>query len=304
MTLPPSVPSAVPASQLPADRRRHERGAALTEFAVVAVVAYLLMAGTLELGRALWAAHVLQGAARTAARALATAPSDAEADFDAALAQAGLFDPAALALDLSLLAPRPGETASAAQDRCFAGLPLVNRMLRPLFRLDEADTILRYPGTLLALPGGDTSRYAAACGDAVGRYTVQVPQLDDAGTSWTWRNVVEEIAPGEHRLSGGGVAGVRLLYPFQSSAFASWRARPGAGPRTYAVERADTAAPATLPIALPSGEQPVPIPARDARAGAYGGAYGLGRMYAMLEAVRPFRRVLESQALFPREVFF
>ena len=50
------------------DRRRAERGQAMMEFAVVATLFAVLMAGVLEFGRAWSAANVLNAAARDGAR--------------------------------------------------------------------------------------------------------------------------------------------------------------------------------------------------------------------------------------------
>ncbi len=56
--------------------RSARRGQAVVEFAVVSVVAALLLGGIAELGRVWSAAVVLQAAARDAGRAAATTPTD------------------------------------------------------------------------------------------------------------------------------------------------------------------------------------------------------------------------------------
>src|SRR4051794_12755582 len=62
-----------PARRLPASRAPR-RGEVLVEFAFIAVVLYLLLAGIIEFGRALFAAQVLQQAADSAARELSRTP--------------------------------------------------------------------------------------------------------------------------------------------------------------------------------------------------------------------------------------
>ena len=44
-------------------RHRHEEGAALVEFALVSVVLYLILAGTIDFGRLMFSANGLQDAA-------------------------------------------------------------------------------------------------------------------------------------------------------------------------------------------------------------------------------------------------
>src|SRR5436190_15777435 len=103
-----------------------ERGAALVEFALVSLVLYLLLAGTIEFGRLMVDANALQDVARVAARELAVAPDiSAVASFDDALMLDGvkgrIYDPACLVVDLAdpAVAPDP--------DAFFAAMPVVNR---------------------------------------------------------------------------------------------------------------------------------------------------------------------------------
>src|SRR5438132_13243424 len=113
-----------------------ERGAALVEFALVSLVLYLLLAGTIEFGRLMFAANALQDVARLAARELAVAPIRADATFDYALTcdaatdaaclvdlRARIFDPACLVVDLS------DPAVAEDPDGYFAAMPVVNRAL-------------------------------------------------------------------------------------------------------------------------------------------------------------------------------
>src|SRR5947199_105510 len=64
---------------------RKEKGAALVEFTLVSLALYLLLAGTIEFGRLMFAANAVQDAARVAARELSVAPINANVTFDHAL---------------------------------------------------------------------------------------------------------------------------------------------------------------------------------------------------------------------------
>ena len=55
-------------------RRRHDAGQSLVEFGLVALVSYLLLAAIIEFGRVLFAAQLVQDAARVGARELSLTP--------------------------------------------------------------------------------------------------------------------------------------------------------------------------------------------------------------------------------------
>jgi len=187
-----------------------ERGAALVEFALVSLVLYLLLAGTIEFGRLMFDANALQDVARVAARELAVAPIRANATFDYALScdpiadpanclvdlKSRIFDPACLVVDLS------DPAVAADPDGYFAAMPVVNRALRTLMITEpQRPNLLRYAGALLSDSSG------AACSAAVGPnrdqfaaptgLTVGIPLVearDASGVeSITWVPVVEEI---------------------------------------------------------------------------------------------------------------
>ena len=93
-------------------QRKRKRAGRIVEFALVSLVLYLLLAGTIEFGRLMFDANALQDVARVAARELAVAPVRAEATFEYALAcdaasdvdcladlKARIFDPACLVVD-------------------------------------------------------------------------------------------------------------------------------------------------------------------------------------------------------------
>ena len=81
---------------------RRRRGSALVEFALLAFVVWLLLAGVLELGRAFSAQQILQHAARTIAREMSLLELPHDASFDEALR--AVFDTRFLVIDANLLA--------------------------------------------------------------------------------------------------------------------------------------------------------------------------------------------------------
>ena len=278
----------------PQDR---ERGAALAEFALLAFLLWLLLAGVLELGRAFFVQNILQNAASAAARDLSLKDLPAAATFGGAGRNA-IFDERFLVADAGQLAgcSPPGSSLELSYPGVRAymeeqGAPVLNRLLLPLFIRDVVDgvTVLRYPGA--ALRRQDAT---GACDDG-SAYTVRIPELRDDG-SVGWREVVEPLAiegtGDSFPLSAGGWASLRVLYPFQSVGFQGFRIDPERGQQMIdAVDPVGAAPPDDLSF--------VTTPA----SGAYAGNLGLGVLYAMDREVRPYRRVLAASAAFRREVF-
>ena len=257
--------------------RRGQRGGALVEFALISFVLYLIFAGTIELGRMIFAAQILQDAARVAARELAVTPTPAAIDFDGALqlpiVKAQVWDASLLVVD--------GST-DATIEAGFAAMPLVNRALRPLFITDTipgpggADLpVLRYPGALVV-------DAAAPLG-----VTVKIPKLQ-AGGGYAQLEVLAEVrapgAPGPFSAAApvapNAIAAVVVNYPFQAASMSGFEKQPVGEPNAgFVIE-----APDDTPI------------------GTYSGENGLGAQYAFAKKVRPFRRLLTGQAFFRREV--
>ncbi|MCA8979878.1 MAG: pilus assembly protein [Planctomycetes bacterium] len=264
------------------------RGSILVEFALVAFALYLLLAAGISLGRAIFAGQVVQSAAHSMARELATislGPGSATLDFDAALARpsvrARIYDPSALVIDRDLY------PTAADLDAYFAGLPVVNQLLRPLYVVDRVGgaNYLRYPGALVTGPDG---------------LTVMIPRVataeDGTTTVVDWVAPVEEVLPVGQTTSHfgidapdtqwAGVASVRVSYPYQSATLSAFGAdgtpATGAGgggglPAGYAL-------------------------AGGSDAGLYAGDLGLGEQFAYGRSVRPFRKLITGQASFRREV--
>ncbi len=287
---------------------RAQRGAALVEFALVAFAFYLLIAATVTFGQLLHSAQVAQDAARAGARELALTPIRANWTFEQALSDPTVrdrvFDPDLLVIDLDNI---PG---GVDLDTYFAGLPVINRSLRPVMIYDLVDvggslrTLLRYPGALVTAPTAPSGLSVAiprvVTRDADGHETIE------------WLPVVEEVrtdrndpTTGPFSVQSGaldsGLVALRINIPYQSAAMSSFRQSPAGmfEPNGNFVNEADDAAVVELnaaPGALAAGAS--------AASQVYAGPYGLGVQQALGKEVRPFRRVLTAQALFRREVFF
>ncbi len=253
---------------------------------------WLLVAGIVELGRALAISHVLQNASRLAAREMALMPGAGGLDFGQALGL--VFDPAHLVIDVACADSQPG---GAGLEGYIEGLPVLNRALAPVMVHDEivagvAGTVrvLRYPGELLTGLPGD----AGACNRDL---TVGIPRpIDEDATRFEWVPVVEAVPgfnfqPGPS--PGDGTAAVRINYPFQSVAFAAWRPSevdPESG-RVLTYSAIDAG-----PIAI---EGTMRYDDNDLAAV---GTPGLGQLEMLGRSVRSYRRVLSGQAAFRREL--
>lgn len=308
-------------------RRRRQRGGVLAEFALVAFALWLLLAGVLELGRALSAQQILQHAARTIARELSQQALSHDASFADALRTT--LDLRFLVIDSNLLA-RCGiadfdrAEHAADLDRLFAErLPIGNRLLRPLMIRDRVGDLdlLRYPGALLARTDGGVGP-GSPC-EAGSLYAVGIPRVDEANGSVRWLGVIEE-EPGPDPLGGrragfalseGGWVGLRLHYPFQSAAMPGVRdagaVDPVSGRARQTFSEADRAYVDQGLDALGGTLLASDAADADARGGvaAYAGARGLGRLElgggasSGARTVRPWRRLLSATAGYRRELF-
>jgi hypothetical protein len=191
--------------------------------------------------------------------------------------------------------------------------------------LDEdgvPENLIRYPGALVK---SDTSPT---------RHSVEIPLVVGRGANGVetirWVKVVEEIkrnnksvfpiadattpdAPNSEDLQG--IVALRINYPFQSAAMSSFRQAPGGifdanlslvnvanDIDVTPVDPDDPANPETV-VSAPIKGMTYP--------GTYAGPYGLGVQGALGSnamtgglPVRPFRRVITTQAIFRREVFW
>jgi len=320
-----------------------ERGAALIEFALVSLVLYLLLAGTIEFGRLMFGANALQDVARVAARELAVAPLRANVTFEYALScdplsdpvncladlKQRIFDPACLVVDLS-------DAAVASDvDGYFAAMPVVNRALRTLMISEPSQpNLLRYPGALLSDGVGGACSAAGPNGAAGPTgFTVGIPIVDNSTglETITWVPVLQEIRAaqdlncpsrgpfsllylaaqdacgplGADPLPDGsrGMAAVRINYPYQAATLSGFRSSPPTATDPLPPNMSN-------PIVADDGgvqqnNEPPGGPVDDGGAvGPYAGAFGLGRQLTLAgKTVRPFRKLISAQAIFRREVF-
>jgi hypothetical protein len=338
MVIPGEIPSAQPRG--PARPRRPERGAALVEFALVSLVLYLLLAGAIEFGRLMFDANALQDVARVAARELAVAPVRAEATFDYALScdaasdpgclvdlRARVFDPACLVVDLS------DPAVAFDPDGYFASMPVVNRALRSLMISEPSRPgVLRYAGALLSDSTGAACSAIGPGGQAAPTgLTVGIPLVesrDAAGVeAIRWVPVVEEIRATQDAdcpsrgpfslvylanedtcgpldadpLADRGLAAVRINYPYQAATLSGFRSSAPNGidpmpPNIGGFIAADDGGVQELNVA-PGGLLD------DGAVGPYSGPYGLGRQFALAgRTLRPYRKLISTQAIYRREV--
>ncbi len=311
--------------------RRMTSGSVLVEFALVALVLYLLLAATIEFGRAFYCSQVLQAAADVAARELARTPLPPNLSFEEALQWEDLpgsgirparriYDPHYLVLDLDTLGGR------ATLMDLVADLPPVNQQLFPLMIYTEYEgrRLLRYPGALLldADPSDDpvdpppsgllVAVPVVAARDAQGRETIR------------WVDVVEDLQASDEAAPPGdvldpfnllspqrGLVALRINYAFQAATMSSFDNMRDGDPEDPNINEPNLADDSSVvELNVPAGTPVAPDAPAGGLPGTYGGLYGLGGQGALnsplLAAgfpVRPFRRVLVGQAIARREVF-
>lgn len=283
---------------LAAERARSEahpcaprRGSILVEFALVSLAFYLILAGTLEVGRMITSAQIVQNAARTAARELALMPLPATMTFEQALqcpsVRARVFDPALLAVRTG---GSPVDTAT---------WPTVNRTLYPLMVQSEVggDIVLHYPGAVV---------------EVAGALTVKVPQVVSRGADGVetirWVDVLEEVRANASPASGPfslastgperGLVALRVNCPYQAATMSAFQPVDPTEPNPVAEPILANDAGVTE-LNTPGGT----LVGGGTEGGIYSGRYGLGTFYALNKKVRPFRRLISGQAVFRREVF-
>ena len=311
--------------------QQHHKGAVLVEFALIALVSYMLMALIITFGHALYVAQTLQQAADLLARELARVAAPVNRNFEEVIetapANQQIYSSNFLVVDLDDLDQQGIELLDYV-----ATWPVVNQQLLPLMIVDFADTdgdgtsdrrLLRYPGALLSTDRTPTG------------FNVGIPLVVSRSGSGVetirWVSPVEEIDTEENNnqegsnpdpfmLVNGGVVAVRFNYPFQSSVMSSFRGNPSGGhpdsrfnPTAGQPNAADDSDVIELnsPPENESGFGDV-IDGVSAtpETGIHGGRYGLGAQAALGSQqltdgrpVRPYRRVISAQAIYRREVF-
>ncbi len=320
--------------------QRAERGAALVEFALVSVVLYLMLAGTIEFGRLMFDANALQDVARVAARELALAPIRADATFEYALTcdpagdanclvdlKSRVFDAACLVVDLD------DPAVATDPDGYFAAMPIVNRALRTLMITEPArPNLLRYAGALLTDQSGAACSAMGPNGQAAPTgLTVGIPLVEarDPGGAETirWVPVVQEIRAAQDAacpargpfsllyvpaaddcgaldsdpLADRGLAAVRINYPYQAATLSAFQSPPPSDVDPVPPNIANFIT--ADDAAVQQLNDPPGGPLDAGEIGPYAGPYGLGRQLALAgRTLRPFRKLISAQAIYRREV--
>lgn len=309
-------------------RRTNRRGQSLVEFAIIALVLYLLFAGIVEFGRAFFVSQSIQSAADVMAREIARTPLPAVASFEDVIFDSDsdvdelnsipqIYSEDFLAIDIT--DQPPNMTLLDYLDS--RDIPIVNRMLVPVMIVSQVNgrTILRYPGALIDR-GTDTNRY-----------TVKIPIVQPRSNnnepeSIRWVDVVEDMQveagtpqpndqedPFNVMSQERGMVQLRINYPFQAATLSAFQPVPNGGTQGNLNRpfRANDASVTELNELPGGGEAVAPdlLPGQD-YGGAYGGKYGLGEHGALNSPqlangfpLRPFRRVITVQAVARREVF-
>jgi Flp pilus assembly protein TadG len=306
--------------------RLHRRGGVLVEFAIIALVLYLLLAVTIELGRAIFGSQTIQAAADLAAREISraplsvtytslygTGPADTTAALNDPTVRQRIYDERLLVIDL---AQNPGDPTTIIQT-----FPVVNQQLFPLMIFDTESipgrSLLRYPGALVT-PGNEKNLTAVPTGFTDSQLRVVIPLVVSRSSTGvetiTWVSVLEEITPGAFSLTStspqAGMVGVRLNYPYQAAALSAYQSSSGsifAPNGTNPVVASDAGVTQqNSPASLGEGSPVVPAdPSAGTNQGLqpYGGEFGLGFQLAMGQRLRPFSRLVSGQGLYRREVF-
>jgi hypothetical protein len=285
----------------------NRRGQSLVEFAVVALVVYMLLAAILTFGQLLFSAQTLQQAADVAAREIGRTPLSATADMMDVLyssdpntyssvagsgtssVRTALFNPALLQFDLTTVPP--GETVLDV----VRTWPVINQMLYPLMVLAGSDaqaTYLVYPGAVPCSDSRSASRNVWCVAEVTGRQ-------GNGGETITWVPVVEEMNTGAFSVATSGLVTVRINFGYQSASMSA-----------YPPQQTWPPGPTGLPYGANDGNvttsqgfytpTAAPISSLD---NTYSGQYGLGSQQAVGTTVRPYRSLISAQAIYRREVF-
>jgi hypothetical protein len=204
-------------------------------------------------------------------------------------------------------------------------LPAVNRQLLSLMIPTTIGTTdyLVFPGAVCQNPDEDPVRDSLA-NVAPGQtqsplLTVVVPIITDrtGGEHLSFANVVEEVRGDPNPIFGPfslrdrsadpapfdqvtpGLVAIRINMPFQSAALTAFT--PGATPFDTNMGNPILADDAS--VVNDGAPPPGAIVPNPATLGPYAGDWWLGKQGAFAEQVRPFRRVVQVQAVFRREVF-
>jgi hypothetical protein len=308
------------------------RGQSLVEFAVVALVVYMLLAAILTFGHALYVAQGLQTAADLGAREISRTPLPAAMNFDDApnsenedeggaihhsKVRSRIFDDALLVIDLEeFYAKFPTDDPDGPNifRDLVPTLPLLNQQLVTMMIVDNG--LLRYPGALLARPGveppdgvsfDEKSPYASPteykswiAGD---EFIVEVPVITgraaDGSETLRWVSIVEEIDTEELPTDNDGPNADPFSINSPQQGIVALRINFPFQSASMSSFRPNPEGPFEPTIGSPN------LANEDGSVthGTYAGANGLGVQQALGQRVRPYRRVISAQAIYRREIF-
>ncbi len=263
-------------------RPQFRSGQSLVEFAVIALVMYMLLAAIVTFGHMLYVAQGLQSAVDLAAREISRTPLLADETLETLITNGSLdavYSKNFLVYDRSNLG-----TQNFFSD-VVPTWPVVNQQLA-LMMIVDGDYI-RYPGALISDSDTPTG------------FTIRIPLVStsgDGGETITLVDVIEEIAsptdPDPFRVSSpsGGIVALRMNYPFQAAAMSSFRPNP------------DGTFEPTLGSQVATDDDSN-VGSGGIYSGTHGGENGLGVQGALGQRVRPFRRLITAQAIYRREIF-
>lgn len=287
------------------------RGQALLEFALIALVLYLLLAGTLTFGLLFWSGSVIQQAVSTGAQEIARMPLPATGSLglgnlerpgdtvmDLPQFRDEIYDESMLVIKVSDVAASGLSFAQYANEH----LPLINRLLSQVYIFDASydpdgsGGVYRYPGAIVQHGGEDT---------------ILIPIVRSASN-------VEWIAPVEESLGSsnvgtfsvvrGGTVALRINYPYQSAVMSSFEDADSGESNVDKVISADDSRLSDGSL----GRYTLRIDHNAYMSDAtniHGGRFGMGRQFALPServgrfGVRPFRKVISAQAIYRREAF-
>jgi hypothetical protein len=329
-------------SPVKCQRRARRRGQSLIEFALVALVTYMLLAAIVTFGFYFYAAQGSQTTVDFLARELSRSPLPAA---KVALIDVFYTDPAGTQSTGATLTPAEQDAVRQFRQRVFdphylvlaqsdvldeanggldqsfvGGLPIVNQQLIPLMLSDRIGGTMyfRYPGAIYQ----DTNAADDPSAPPTTGLLVRIPVVSSRSATGvetvSWVPVVEPILdagdndPFPINAAGAqqGLVALRLNYPAQSGAMTGFRANP-AGPFEPTIGNPNAADDASVTNSGSQWAPDGPLVASDHEFGAHTGPYGLGKQAAFASpqfigdatGVRPFRRVISAQAIYRREVF-
>jgi hypothetical protein len=238
-------------------------GQALIEFALVALVLYMLVGAALTFGLWIFAAGQIQQAANVGARELSQTPLPFDATFETALntpvVRQRIYDDRWLVIDLDQL-ESTNPNYNFFED-VVPEMPLLNQQLASLYILDRFDhdnnpatgavRLMRYPGALLTRDEPISNPALTSKPWVAQQYAVQIPLVIErtaghngggGGERIRWVNVVEEVDteelpddnmgenPDPFSLENTntdmrGVVALRIHYPAQSAWLSSYQDR-------------------------------------------------------------------------------